>query len=153
VSIRFECVTLLPVVRDAAFDLALNVDAHIQSMSRSGERPVGAIRSGQLRLDDEVTWRAKHFGVWWTMTSRITESQRPRRFVDEQVRGPFSRFHHEHLFEPVGHSTRMTDRVTFVAPLGPVGWVVERVFLARYLRQLIQIRNAFLLDASSPTTP
>jgi ligand-binding SRPBCC domain-containing protein len=33
------------------------------------------------------------------MTSRITEWSRPERFVDEQVRGPFAAFRHEHLFE------------------------------------------------------
>jgi ligand-binding SRPBCC domain-containing protein len=45
------------------------------------------------------------------MTSRITELDAPRRFVDEMVRGPFAFFRHEHLFEEAGRLTRMTDVV------------------------------------------
>ena len=39
--------------------------------------------------------------ITWTMTSTITEWDRPRRFVDEQRKGPFKSFRHEHLFGAV----------------------------------------------------
>jgi hypothetical protein len=35
-----------------------------------------------------------------------------------------------------------------VAPLGPIGRVVERAVLDRYLRHLIGVRNTFLIDAA-----
>ena len=38
----------------------------------------------------------------------------------------------------------MTDRVEFRAPLGVLGRAVERLFLARYLEQLITRRGRFL---------
>src|SRR5438445_10172769 len=104
-------------------------------MAPSRERVIGGTTSGVLGLGDEVTWAGRHFGVTWKMTSRITELDRPRWFVDEQVRGPFAWFRHEHAFEDVGTATRMTDVVTFRAPLGPVGWAAERVVLDRYLRK------------------
>jgi ligand-binding SRPBCC domain-containing protein len=62
-----------------------------------------------------------HFGLPFTMTSRITELERPVRFVDEQVRGPFRRFRHEHLFEAAGGDTVMIDRITFAAPFWLLG--------------------------------
>ena len=43
----------------------------------------------------------------------------------------------------------MIDRVEFVAPLGPIGRVVERAVLDRYLRHLIGVRNTFLIDAAT----
>jgi ligand-binding SRPBCC domain-containing protein len=84
-----------------------------------------------------------------TTTSRITELERPTRFVDEQVRGPFRSFHHEHLFTPAGAGiTVMVDRVHFDAPLGVVGRLAELAVLDRYLQRLIDTRNAFLKDAA-----
>jgi hypothetical protein len=35
----------------------------------------------------------------------------------------------------------MTDRIRFVAPFGPVGWIVERVLLRPYLQRLIAVRG------------
>src|SRR5437667_12407456 len=32
-------------------------------------------------LGETVTWRARHFGVPWTVTSKITALDRPSRFV------------------------------------------------------------------------
>ena len=61
---------------------------------RGGRGPVG------------VRWRVRH-----------TELEPGRRFVDEQVRGPFASWRHEHLFSdgPAG-STIITDRVTYELP-------------------------------------
>jgi len=41
----------------------------------------------------------------------------------------------------------MTDTVEFASPLGPVGRLVDRLFLERYLTRLLERRNAWLLEA------
>ncbi|MET1051075.1 MAG: SRPBCC family protein, partial [Mycetocola sp.] len=91
-----------------------------------------------------VTWRAWHFGVPLRMTSRITALNPPHSFTDEQVRGPFRSFRHEHEFRPSGAGTLMVDRVSFAAPFGVLGRVVERLVLASYMKRLIERRNTFL---------
>lgn len=45
----------------------------------------------------------------------MTALERPRQFVDEQTRGPFRSFHHEHLCETDDGKTRMIDRIRFEA--------------------------------------
>ncbi|MBP2520905.1 MULTISPECIES: hypothetical protein [unclassified Rhodococcus (in: high G+C Gram-positive bacteria)] len=52
-----------------------------------------------LKMNDEVTFSGRHLGFTWSMTSKITSYLRPTLFVDEQVRGPFTMFTHEHRFE------------------------------------------------------
>jgi ligand-binding SRPBCC domain-containing protein len=136
---------------ERCFRLSLSVEAHTASMSRSGERVVDGVMTGVLGLGETVTWRAKHFGVPFTMTSRISEVDAPVRFVDEQVSGPFRRWWHEHRFEPVADGTLMTDVVEFESPAGPIGRTVNRWGLTRYLTRLLEQRNEWLAETlSSP---
>jgi ligand-binding SRPBCC domain-containing protein len=127
------------------FALSLSVDAHTASMGPSSERVVAGTRSGEMGLGDTVTWQARHFGLPFRMTSTISEYDAPRRFVDQQVRGPFGSWRHEHLFAPaVEGGTTMTDVVEFRSPLGPLGAMVDRLVLAAYIRRLIEQRNDWL---------
>lgn len=143
-TVSFRVVTDLPVPPDRAFALSLDIGAHERSMAATGERAVAGTTAGTIGLGETVTWRARHFGIVWRMTSEITALEAPHRFVDEQVRGPFARFHHEHRFEPSADGTRMVDTITFRAPLGPLGRLAEVLALARYMPRLIADRNASL---------
>jgi ligand-binding SRPBCC domain-containing protein len=126
--------------------MALSVDAHMSSMGPSGERVVAGVRSGTLALGQSVTWQAKHFGLPFRMTSKITEYEQPTRFVDEQTSGPFASWWHEHQFAEHRGQTVMTDLVRYRSPAGPLGRLVDRVVLERYMRRLLMLRNAWLKD-------
>jgi ligand-binding SRPBCC domain-containing protein len=141
----FTLVTDASISAQALFDLSLDIDAHISSMSQSAERAVGGVMTGQIGLGETVTWRARHFGVWWTMTSQITDLDRPTRFIDQQVRGPFKMFVHEHRFEQLTTGSRMIDTITVASPI--FGSLAERLVLVPYLRRLIVKRNEHLLAA------
>lgn len=139
----FEVVTRATVPPEALFDASLSVDEHVTSLAHSGERAIAGVTVGTLGLGDVVTWRARHFGIWFTMTVRITALDRPYCFVDEQQRGPFKAFRHEHTFARDGGETVMTDRITVASPV--FGRLAERLVLVPYLRRLIRTRNAHLV--------
>ncbi len=144
---RFTLVTDIAAPVERVFDLSLDVESHVASMARSRERAIGGRTRGILALGDEVTWRARHFGVPWTMTVRVVEFERPHRFVDEQVAGPFASFRHTHRFERSGAGTAMTDTVFFEAPFGVLGRAAEGLVLRRRLVKLIEARNRYLRQA------
>lgn len=141
--------TRIPALPEPCFELSLSVDAHTASMSDSGEQAVNGVTAGVMQLDDSVTWRAKHFGISFTMTSQITEYDAPHRFVDQQVSGPFRRWWHEHRFELDGEGTVMTDRVEFESPVGPLGRMVNGLVLTNYMTRLLRDRNRWLMEALS----
>ena len=143
-SVSFECTTVSVLAPERLFDLARDVTAHTDSMSRSRETAISGVRNGVIGLGEHVTWSAWHFGLPLRMTSRITAMSAPRSFTDEQTRGPFRYFTHQHEFCPHGTGALMIDRVSFAAPLGVLGWLVERLVLAAYIRRLIVQRNSFL---------
>ncbi|RXZ51312.1 cyclase [Agromyces fucosus] len=133
-----------------AFDRSRNIDVHVASMSDSRERAIAGVTTGLIGAGEEVTWRARHFGVPFRMTSRISEFDPPSSFVDEQVAGPFRSFRHEHEFsDDAAGGTLMVDRVRFAAPFGPLGRAAELV-LGPYLRRLIEHRNAILASDEAP---
>jgi ligand-binding SRPBCC domain-containing protein len=142
-SIRLETVIAAPI--GDCFDLSLSVDAHAASMQASKERAIGGVTSGVMRLGDSVTWRARHFGIAFRMTSAITEYQPPGRFVDEQQHGPFRRWWHEHTFTPlVNGQTQMIDIVRFESPFGLLGYLADSLVLGYYMPHLLRQRNAWL---------
>lgn len=122
-------------------------------MAQSAEQIVGGVRSGAMVLGDTVTWRARHFGIPFRMTSRVTEFEAPSRFVDEQVSGPFAHWWHEHVFDEHCDATLMTDTVEFASPLGPLGRLVDTFVLTRYMTRLLAQRNSWLADALSQDRP
>jgi hypothetical protein len=142
---RFTVSSLIPCSAELLFGESLSVDAHVHSMSKHRECAVAGVISGRMGKGDIVTWRARHFGIWFTMTSEICELREHDRFVDRQLSGPFRDFRHEHLFRQVGSSTEMIDVVTLTSPVG--GRFAERAVLVPYVRALILERNAFLAAA------
>jgi ligand-binding SRPBCC domain-containing protein len=129
---------------DDCFRLSLSVDAHTASMGRSKERAVAGVTQGQMLLGQSVTWQARHFGIPFRMTSAITAYDRPRRFVDEQTRGPFRSWWHEHTFVDEDGATVMTDLVRYSVPAGPIGRLVDALVLRGYMQRLLEARNAWL---------
>jgi ligand-binding SRPBCC domain-containing protein len=138
---RIELVTDIEASPERCFDAARDLDLHVRSMARTGERAVEGRTAGLIGLGEEVTWRARHFGLVHEHTSRITAFDRPRWFRDEMVRGRFARFVHDHWFEPIEGGTRMRDVVEFESPLGLLGRIVDRLVLGPYLARLLRRRN------------
>ncbi len=115
---------------------------------------MGSVTSGLLGADQEVTWRAKHLGVWQHLTSRMTVFESPMHFRDSMVRGAFKRFDHDHWFErtgPGGAHTQMRDVFDFTSPLGPLGKVADALFLTRYMHGFLQERNRVLRETAEGT--
>ena len=142
--VSFEVVTRSPRSVQDLFDRARSIDLHTESQAASRERAIGGVVSGRIGLGEEVTWRARHFGVPLRLTSAVTAVDAPHSFTDEQTRGPFRSFRHEHRFESEGSGSVMFDRLVFSAPLGVLGRLAERLVLERHLRRLILQRGVFL---------
>ena len=136
--------------RERVFDLARSIDAHVASTPGTDEQPIakaGGLTRGLMTLGDRVTWRARHLGVMQELTSRIVRFDRPRHFRDSMVEGAFARFDHDHYFEEDGpDATLVRDVFDFASPLGPLGRLVDAIFLDRYMRRLLEQRARLLKE-------
>jgi ligand-binding SRPBCC domain-containing protein len=141
---RIELLMRVAAPVERCFDLARSIDLHQLSTAATGERAVAGRTSGLIGPGEEVTWRARHLGVWQTLTSRITAYERPVHFRDSQVRGAFRRFDHDHFFAREGDATVLRDVFDYDAPLGLLGRAAERIFLTAYMRRFLVERNRVL---------
>ncbi|MEO0331026.1 MAG: SRPBCC family protein [Bacteroidota bacterium] len=114
---------------------------HKQSVGHTQEEAIGGRTQGLMQLNEEVTWRAKHLGIWFIMTVRMTNYDRPYYFCDEMVSGPFQSMEHQHYFEELDGSTLMTDKFYFISPLGILGRWANVAVLKNHFTKLLLTRN------------
>ncbi len=74
---------------------------------------------------------------WMT---EITAVEKERFFVDEQRRGPYRLWHHQHHFEEKEGGTVMTDLVHYELPFGFLGTLAHGLFVKRQLQQIFDFR-------------
>jgi len=129
---------------EICFDLARSIDLHMYCVSHTKEKAVAGVVTRLIGANEEVTWRARHFGIWWSLTSRITAFDPPGHFRDSMKSGPFKRFDHDHFFEAKGEVTILRDKFDFNSPCGLLGSVVDAMALKQYMTELLSQRNEVL---------
>jgi ligand-binding SRPBCC domain-containing protein len=98
------------------------------------------VTHGLIGDNEQVTWRATHFGIPLRLTSKIVAFDRPRSFEDVMTKGPFRSMRHRHEFLPDLGGTLMVDVFDYEAPLGLLGRAVEYAILTNYLRRFLRGR-------------
>jgi ligand-binding SRPBCC domain-containing protein len=97
----------------------------------------------EMNVGTLIDYRIKLHGLTVRWRTKITVWEPPFRFVDEQIKGPYQRWIHEHRFEKSGEGTLCYDRVRY-SVLG--GWIVNRLFVARDVRQIFAFRTTKLTE-------
>ncbi len=128
------------------FDLSRSIDLHIVSTSKTNEIAIAGKTSGLINLNETVTWQATHFGVKQKLSSIITEFKSPYYFKDEQLKGPFKYFKHEHIFIEQENCTLMKDIFEFESPFGILGKIVNFLILKNYLKKFLIQRNLVIKE-------
>lgn len=143
--------TLIDADIQTVFDLARNIDLHQQSTSSTHEKAIAGRTSGLIEENETVTWKAKHLGIYQTLTTKITSMEKPNQFTDEMQKGAFKSLHHQHIFKVVNEKTLMIDIFDFESPLGIIGKMFNKIFLKNYLKNFLLERNKLIkIIAESP---
>lgn len=126
------------------FDLSRSLDLHMLSTSKTHEKAVDGRLSGLISLNETVTWRAKHFGIYQHLSVRITQMDKPFSFTDEMIKGAFKKMKHQHTFETFQNDTIMRDQFYFESPLGILGHLFNYLILTNYMRNFLIERNRII---------
>jgi ligand-binding SRPBCC domain-containing protein len=90
-----------------------------------------------------IEYRLHLHGMALNWQSEITAWEPPHRFVDEQRRGPYRKWIHEHTFTQRDNGSEIRDFVQYAVP---GGWLVNLVFVKRDVRRIFEYRSRKLND-------
>jgi len=82
------------------------------------------------------------FGIPMSWITEIKTVKENDFFVDEQRKGPYTIWHHEHHFKEVEGGVEMTDIVTYVLPLGILGKIAHPLIVKGKLEEIFKYRFA-----------
>jgi ligand-binding SRPBCC domain-containing protein len=88
----------------------------------------------KMHVGSVIDYRIKLMGVPFFWRTIITDWEPPYRFVDQQMRGPYVFWHHEHTFEQKEDHVLMIDRVHYLSP----GWIFEPLVDSLFVRKQLQ---------------
>ncbi len=106
--------------------------------------PPIAMKQGQV-----IDYTIRLAGLPMAWRSLISTYEPPFCFVDEQLKGPYARWRHTHMFEACAEGTIVSDEVVYALPasLPPLA---ERVVHAAYVRpnleKIFDYRAKFFAD-------
>lgn len=106
-----------------------------------------AMRQGTL-----IDYRIKIHGVPVRWRTEIAVWEPPHRFVDQQLRGPYRLWRHEHAFISERGGTRVVDHVDYQAKVALVEPLLYRLFVRRDVERIFayreqRLRARFATDA------
>jgi ligand-binding SRPBCC domain-containing protein len=97
-----------------------------------------------------IDYRLSLFGIPFTWRTRIATWEPGVRFVDDQLSGPYRRWHHTHSFADAPGGTLMTDRVEYALPFGPLGAIAHALFVRRTVERIFEHRRRVIAERLAP---
>ena len=96
----------------------------------------------RMRAGAEIDYLIRWLALPMKWKTLITRYEPPYRFVDEQARGPYSLWRHEHSFRETPAGIEILDRVDYRLPLGVLGQIAHAVMVKRQLMGIFRYRQA-----------
>lgn len=81
------------------------------------------------------------FGIRLNWVTEITQINKRKFFIDEQRRGPYRIWHHEHHFKEVKGGVEMHDILYYAVPFGFIGTLANLFFVRKKVNQIFKYRE------------
>jgi len=99
---------------------------------------------GRLELGLKIDLTVRKFGIPLNWSFTVTELESDKKFVDQQVHGPFAYWRHEHLFEQAGALSAMNDEIRYSLPLALALDPLLGPFVEKELKRVFRYRHEVL---------
>ena len=96
----------------------------------------------RIQAGTTIAYRLRLWRVAFNWVTRIVVFEPERRFVDQQIAGPYRLWRHLHEFWPLAGGTLMRDVVEYELPYGPLGVLAHGVLVGRTLDRIFDYRRA-----------
>lgn len=91
-----------------------------------------------------IDYKLRVRGIPLRWRTRIATWDPPHRFTDEQLKGPYARWHHTHTFTAENSGTRCEDIVEYRPRGGPLAPLINRLFVQGDVAKIFAYRAKVL---------
>jgi ligand-binding SRPBCC domain-containing protein len=100
-----------------------------------------------LKRDALLDYTIKWSGVRLKWRTLIIDWQPPHTFIDLQIRGPYTLWHHQHTFTPSDDGgIRCEDRVIYKLPFGILARPIHGLIVRKQLLDIFRFRRKVIAD-------
>lgn len=83
-------------------------------------------------------------GIPLRWKTKISKVEKPNRFADEQLKGPYKKWEHTHSFYEKDEGVLMKDLVVYELPFGPLGNLMHKLVVQKKVAQIFTYREEVL---------
>ena len=94
------------------------------------------MKEGQL-----IDYTIKLYGFEVRWRTLITEYEYPKKFIDQQIKGPYSMWHHVHTFYDHGNYVHMVDEINYSISFGLIGKLINKLLIKKDLIEIFDYRK------------
>ena len=91
-----------------------------------------------------IDYTIRLFGVPIHWRTLISDYEPPFRFVDQQIKGPYTFWHHTHTFKLVEGGVEIIDEVKYSLPLGWLGTLAHAIWVRKDLEEIFEYRKTVI---------
>ncbi|UCF62651.1 MAG: SRPBCC family protein [bacterium] len=88
-----------------------------------------------------IDYKLKLHRIPLSWKTEISEWDPPHRFTDIQVKGPYRKWIHQHIFENSGSGTRMKDMLEYAIPAGFLSSFINQLLVRKDIESIFRYRE------------
>ena len=98
----------------------------------------------EMKQGAVIDYTIKLFKIPIHWRTLITSYEPPYMFVDEQVKGPYTFWHHTHIFKEIDEGVEIQDKVIYAIPFGIIGRILHFLWIKRDLIKIFEHRKKII---------
>lgn len=139
---NFKMTQKIPVSLDRAWEFFSN-PANLQAITpgNMGFRVISTHHGEKMYAGQLIEYKVRPLlGIPLYWMTEITQVKDQEYFIDEQRFGPYKLWHHQHHFKAIPGGVEMTDIIHYKNPLGLIGRLANKLFVAKKLEKIFRYR-------------
>ena len=138
-----KSVQKLPITIEQAWDFFSNPNNLLVITPPSLQLKVtNEVFGDEVYAGQIISYRVKpllNISFYWM--TEIKHVEKYKMFVDEQRKGPYALWHHQHHFKKIDGGMEMTDIVHYKNPLSFLGSIANKLFVSKKVNEIFEYRK------------
>ena len=114
---------------------------------------IDASPAGGIEQDSILDYTVRVGGLPVRWRTLISSWYPPYQFIDLQIRGPYSVWHHRHTFKSVDQGVECSDQVIYKLPGGWIGRAAQPLMVRKQLLTIFRYRRDAIGKLLGPIQP